>query len=551
MAAYHAYENYEYFDMIVCYGAALEDPRRAATIYKEKYPERSRFPSFRVIKQVCERAKETGKLMPNRDRAGRKCAIPTELQDLVIDHIDKDRQMSIRKLARRFMTSNHVISTILERHGFVFNETLNHYIKLDKPALKRSISELKKKPKGSPKPKLQKKACEKFLMGLEQQETEKDHEAEAPQIKSEHSPPDDLEISSEEIVFEAIKVEPQELKKIQPILPKPQNKGVVNKTVMNSNKVLKIQIPKRTNNDKLQMIKISPKTLIQESQLNGSKSQIVTSQNLIQLNSNSLLACTKEPHLNNNKPQLIPISPKLVVQKSQLGINKPQIVTSQTLIQIKPETLNQEQQLNNKPQVIQLGSLLPCTKEQQVNNKPQIIQISPKPLMQDSKPKIVTTQKLIPISPNSFKQDQQLNSKSQIIRMLPCTKVGQEQLKSGKTQIIATQSLNNLIINTPSQPISPQQNLKNVVIINGTLYQLAPTSAPGPLAISPQQNDSKNVEGANKVVQPAVILLPTPTTTEPVSKPRFIKIKQKPEPNKIKIGTRFVLKTKICIDEKL
>ena len=102
----------EYTDIIVCYGIAGENTRRAARIYAERFPRRA-LPTKNTILRVVQRMRETACLVHNTH--GHAVRRRVQDEERILDAFYENPRISIRSASRELRLSRYgVHRTLLE-----------------------------------------------------------------------------------------------------------------------------------------------------------------------------------------------------------------------------------------------------------------------------------------------------------------------------------------------------------------------------------------------------------------------------------------------------
>ena len=103
-----SYDTEEYTDMIICYGMADENAELAARIYAERFPNRERHPSSKVIRKCILRAKETGSLLRDTRNYGPPIRRNIGLvEEGVLRMFEENSGTSVRRAARAMYGASH------------------------------------------------------------------------------------------------------------------------------------------------------------------------------------------------------------------------------------------------------------------------------------------------------------------------------------------------------------------------------------------------------------------------------------------------------------
>lgn len=85
--------------MLITYGRAGENARVAERLYAERFPER-RHPSWRTILRCVQRSQETGFLLPNRERPGRRRVhLHVRVEERILREFERNPGNSVRRVA--------------------------------------------------------------------------------------------------------------------------------------------------------------------------------------------------------------------------------------------------------------------------------------------------------------------------------------------------------------------------------------------------------------------------------------------------------------------
>lgn len=118
------YTYEEYFNMFGCLAMAEGNPRQAAIIYANRYPDKHRHPDQRVFITLQNRLANGGPLVPGatpRPRQGRWIAgVDPELEFLVMIQFAENPNLSTQVCAVRFrlgIHQNRLVHRILKANG--------------------------------------------------------------------------------------------------------------------------------------------------------------------------------------------------------------------------------------------------------------------------------------------------------------------------------------------------------------------------------------------------------------------------------------------------
>ncbi|GBP34898.1 hypothetical protein EVAR_26487_1 [Eumeta japonica] len=90
--------------MIICYGEARGNARKALRIYVERYPDRRHPSDSRIITSAYQRVLENRPIVPNQEGAGRP--VRSEIQERVLDLVRQNPCLGTRTVAR-LLRRNH------------------------------------------------------------------------------------------------------------------------------------------------------------------------------------------------------------------------------------------------------------------------------------------------------------------------------------------------------------------------------------------------------------------------------------------------------------
>lgn len=107
------YTPREYAEMHFIYGECRGNARRAAALYRERYPNRNIHPDYRVFIRVHNSYSE-GKIPGAQGGSGRPRR--DDLEDEVLEEIENDPSTSVRSIERRTGIKKSTVHDILKRH---------------------------------------------------------------------------------------------------------------------------------------------------------------------------------------------------------------------------------------------------------------------------------------------------------------------------------------------------------------------------------------------------------------------------------------------------
>lgn len=111
------YNNEEYVDMIMVYGAAEGNAERARQIYFERFPNRQT-PCQNTFLRLIQRARATGNVQPRHGHGGgRPQQMEVNVEEAILDMIDADPTTSTRQIAQQVEVSQSCVWNTLHRNG--------------------------------------------------------------------------------------------------------------------------------------------------------------------------------------------------------------------------------------------------------------------------------------------------------------------------------------------------------------------------------------------------------------------------------------------------
>ena len=96
------YTMAQYLEMYHCYVLSDEDIHAAANMYRERNGNAERFPDYRVIRNLVDRMRNTGSVLPNHAHGRPRVEEDEILEMLVLRAFRDDQRLSLRKCAARF-----------------------------------------------------------------------------------------------------------------------------------------------------------------------------------------------------------------------------------------------------------------------------------------------------------------------------------------------------------------------------------------------------------------------------------------------------------------
>lgn len=123
MAQRHVYSNNEFYDMMLCVGAASNNSiNEAREIYRQRFvdgrppAEQRHFPPYSVFRNMCLRLQRTGSFHAERSE-GRPSTRSVDLEEQLLDHFEENPRTSTRRASATFAVSHMVIWRTLKDGG--------------------------------------------------------------------------------------------------------------------------------------------------------------------------------------------------------------------------------------------------------------------------------------------------------------------------------------------------------------------------------------------------------------------------------------------------
>lgn len=130
--ARHVYSNREFYEMMLCVGAAPNHSINAAReLYRQRFivgrppAEQRHLPPYSVFRNMCLRLQRTGSFHAERSE-GRPVARPVELEERILQHFEENPRTSTRRAGIVFNVNHMVIWHTLHddgRHPYHFRRT--------------------------------------------------------------------------------------------------------------------------------------------------------------------------------------------------------------------------------------------------------------------------------------------------------------------------------------------------------------------------------------------------------------------------------------------
>lgn len=109
------YANSELADMIMCYGEARGNGRRALRIYRQRFPHR-RHPHHTMFARLHQRLRDTGSLRPQHTGAVQRNVRTPAFDEEVLQRVDNEPSTSTRAIASTMGTSQSTISRVMREY---------------------------------------------------------------------------------------------------------------------------------------------------------------------------------------------------------------------------------------------------------------------------------------------------------------------------------------------------------------------------------------------------------------------------------------------------
>lgn len=118
--AHTEYTHWKYLHMFIIMTELNMNSNLAVRRYRQLFPDKDRFPDYRVFQTLIRRLERTGSLVPLNyyPNRGRRYNVPHELEFLIIVAYQEEPTLSLRVAARRFHTNNSLVRRVLRRHRY-------------------------------------------------------------------------------------------------------------------------------------------------------------------------------------------------------------------------------------------------------------------------------------------------------------------------------------------------------------------------------------------------------------------------------------------------
>lgn len=113
------YAAAEYIEMIMIYGECGRSAREAATVYRERFPNRNQYPDHKTILNAIVRGRETGQVTPNRSEIGgpTRNVRTVENEEIVLNMFQENTTISQRVVSRQMAMSRSSVQRILKENS--------------------------------------------------------------------------------------------------------------------------------------------------------------------------------------------------------------------------------------------------------------------------------------------------------------------------------------------------------------------------------------------------------------------------------------------------
>lgn len=126
------YSNSEYYEMILCVGAAEGSINRGRELYRERFidgrplAEQRRLPSYTCFRNMCLRLHSTGTFHPSASEGRPSSHAGSALETRIIEHFERNPRTSTRRAAAVFNVSHSLVWRTLRddgQHPYHFRRT--------------------------------------------------------------------------------------------------------------------------------------------------------------------------------------------------------------------------------------------------------------------------------------------------------------------------------------------------------------------------------------------------------------------------------------------
>ncbi|KAL0852138.1 hypothetical protein ABMA28_000375 [Loxostege sticticalis] len=120
----HVYSNSEFYEMMLCVGAARNNSiYEARQIYRQRFidgrppAEQRHLPPYSVFRNMCLRLQRTGSFHADREAAGRPTSRPADVEELILEHFDENPRTSTRRAGALFGVNHMLVWHTLHEDG--------------------------------------------------------------------------------------------------------------------------------------------------------------------------------------------------------------------------------------------------------------------------------------------------------------------------------------------------------------------------------------------------------------------------------------------------
>lgn len=128
----HNYSNAEYYDMLLCVGAAEGSCHGGRELYRQRFvdgrpiPEQRRLPSYECFRSLCMRVHSTGSVRSSSNEGRPSMRLGSNLETRILQYFNENPRASTRRAAAAFETNHVVIWRTLKddgQHPYHFRRT--------------------------------------------------------------------------------------------------------------------------------------------------------------------------------------------------------------------------------------------------------------------------------------------------------------------------------------------------------------------------------------------------------------------------------------------
>ena len=110
------YSNNEYVDMLLLYGETHKNAREAARVYRERFPNRAKFPNHKIIIAAEQRLRQTGSLIKKKVNVRGRPVRNQENATNILAAVAANPHVSSRRLSEDSGISQRSVLRILHDH---------------------------------------------------------------------------------------------------------------------------------------------------------------------------------------------------------------------------------------------------------------------------------------------------------------------------------------------------------------------------------------------------------------------------------------------------